>query len=146
MHSMTLLEADHEVDAQSIYGCEQMPIMRRPTQTHLPISENDDEENDEDEMDTINGDPKMAFERSISHVLSRPVIVTETPQLIEQQPPPKKIRRWFETGSVESVHLGSSEYIFAEKTRDSLPLKGIVEADNEENKEDSNGIEQTRIK
>lgn len=160
MHSTAFLEADHEIDAQSIYGCEQMPMMRRPTQTQLAITdERDDEEEDGDnnEMavknqngstndhfkDCVGNVSNGAFARSISLVLNRPPVAVQSEHQPEHEP---KIRRWFETGSLESVHLGSSEYIFAEKNRDHLPLKGIAEQETLDDVDNNDGSNQMEIK
>lgn len=124
----TMIEADHEIDAQSIYGYEQMPIIRRPTQTHLPISELD---NDYDELNqSIMHSSKQTFERSISHVITRQIErdTCATADVLAAAP---TLRRWFEAGSDESVHLGSSDNIFSEKIREPPVLVGIAEADSD---------------
>lgn len=141
-----MIEADHDIDAQSIYGYEQMTIIRRPTQTHLPINELD---NDDDELkQSIMNSSKQTFERSISHVINRQIerdnCATPTPTptpIIDILVPAPTLRRWFEAGSDESVHLGSSDNIFSEKIREQPVLLGIAEADSDKDEPiDSNGV------
>lgn len=135
----TIIEADHEIDAQSIYGYDQMSIIRRPTQTHLPISELD---NDDDELkQSIINSSKHTFDRSISHVITRQIERDNCASTDVLVPAPK-LRRWFEAGSDESVHLGSSDNIFSEKIREQPVLVGIAEADSDKDEpKDSNGVE-----
>lgn len=135
----TMIEADHEIDAQSIYGYEQMTIIRRPTQTHLPISELD---NDDDELkQSITNLSKQTFDRSISHVITRQ-FERDNCATTDILVPAPQLRRWFEAGSDESVHLGSSDNIFSDKIREQPVLVGIAEADSDKDDlTDTNGVE-----
>lgn len=128
------LSADHQVDAQSIYGADQISLIpasatghRQPASYYSAISavatstieSSNTKANIDDTPTPLK--PTLAarrhaphFERSISHVLARPPSV-ETPGRTPRSPVIRKpFLRWFESGSVASVHLASSVDVFGE--------------------------------
>lgn len=113
------INADHCVDAQSIYGIDQMTIIRNPSYGGRSILLNTSTSAKSvrpspDKLPINSGDPR--FERSISHVLQRSLSHTHDSPL----PSPslsKPQLRWFETASVDTVNLGSSVDVFSEEGR-----------------------------
>lgn len=115
---------DHRIDAQSIYGFDHMsmilpPVIPAPSSGQRPVP-----------VLTITSALASrrggAFERSISHVLQRRTShdpTATTPSSPAAQHPSAiahgrrmPFLRWFESGSLASVNLGSSVDVFGERT------------------------------
>lgn len=114
------MEIDHEIDAQSIYGWEQMPVMRRPPRIDRTIS--------------VTGQPVQAITKTSSRVdMRRPFMERSISHVVARMPKiddggnmnPNPIRRWFESGSIDSIHLSSSVEIFGEKVGDRESKKSM---------------------
>lgn len=100
------------MDAQSIYGIDQMTIIRNPSYVERSvISARTDVT---PKSSTLPITPKGSrFERSISHVLQRSIS-----QSNDASPPSPSLNkpklRWFESASNDTVNLGSSVDMFLE--------------------------------
>lgn len=121
------ISADHHVDAQSIYGADQISLIPTLAAEHRPAAGVSYSSIPAGTSTAANGhtssNPTLAirrhaphFERSISHVIAaaRPPSV-ETPGTSTRSPTGwKPFLRWFDSGSVPSVHLASSVDVFGE--------------------------------
>lgn len=111
------------MDAQGIYGIDQMSMVRTPSYVERTINLST--------VQPVQAAPTTAplqplaigrlagpprFERSISHVLQRRLSQNNESPLASPLLN-KPLLRWFETGSVDSVHLGSSVDVFSEDAR-----------------------------
>lgn len=100
------LALDHDIDAQSIYGFDQLAPVRSPSAL-LP-----------DQISIARNFSRRTLCQNsfvLPNRLSSPVpqIITSSQSAI-QLPPSENKLRWYESGSLDSIHLGSSAEIFKE--------------------------------
>lgn len=96
---------DHDVDLHSIYGCDQMPILRKASTKQILRCEG--------ALPLYNSYSLKEINKSGDH-LTRQLSFHDTAS--RQAVKPRK--RWFETGSVDTVNLGSAMDIFCERPLD----------------------------
>lgn len=105
---------DHDIDTQSIYGFES--IIHRQPSFAIP------------DQETIvrNFSRRTLCNNSFSLNPPAPNLAglscsNQNVSVLQSQVPPPKPLRWFESGSIESVHLGSSTEIFKEPAQPPPP-------------------------
>lgn len=107
------MSLNHNVDAQSIYGLDTMPQVRsrninlKLLDTTAPEFKEHNKEESFIEMRLI----EVAQNKKRSHSLHSENPLELTSRSLNSSP---KVKRWFESGSIDSIHLGSSVKLFDE--------------------------------
>lgn len=114
---------DHDVDMQNIYGCEQMPIMRKMSTKQI------------NRCDGVIHNSYSLKELSKSNDRYKRSLSSEDTCNNHHVVKPRK--RWFEPGSIDTINLGSAVDIFGQRALDRNeskqlmhPLDRIVEEEN----------------
>lgn len=124
---------DHEVDMQNIYGCEQMPIMRKMSTKQI------------NRCDSVMQNSCSLKDLSKSNDRYKRSFSTEDTCNNHTVKPRK---RWFEGGSIDTINLGSAVDIFGQRALDRNesrrlmhPFDRIVEEENKvvDEVDDENG-------
>lgn len=102
---------DHEVDMQSIYGCEQMPILRKMSAKQVNRCDNSIIRNSYSlkEVTKYSGRYKRRLSSEDTH---------------NHHIKPRK--RWFESGSIDTINLGSAVDIFGQRAIDRNESKRLM--------------------
>lgn len=110
---------DHDIDTQSIYGFD--AIIHRQPSFAIP-----------DQETIVRNFSRRTLCNNSFAINPQTVNMAglscsnQNLNALQSQVPPSKPLRWFETGSVESVHLGSSTEIFKEPLQPSQPTSLIM--------------------
>lgn len=102
---------DHDVDIHSIYGCDQMPIVRKMSAKQVTRCESALNNSYSLKALTRSGD-RYKRSQSVEAAFSAPSVE------------PRK--RWFESGSVDTINLGSTVDIFGERGFDRNESKRLM--------------------
>lgn len=100
---------DHDVDMQSIYGFEQMPIVRKMSTKQ--VNRCDSAINNSYSLKEM-ARPGIRYNRSSSTEVNAHMV--------------KPRKRWFETGSIDTINLGSAVDIFGQRGIDRNESKRFV--------------------
>ncbi|XP_037028588.1 monocarboxylate transporter 13-like [Bradysia coprophila] len=99
---------DHDIDMQSIYGCEQMPIVRKMSTKQV------------NRCDSAIHNSYSLKELNSKYIRSSSVEGAVNAHLVK----PRK--RWFETGSIDTINLGSAVDIFGQRGLDRNESKRLM--------------------
>lgn len=102
---------DHDVDMQNIYGCEQMPIVRKMSKRQISLCDG-----------VIQSSYSLKEISKVNDRFRRSVSTEETPSHHVVKPR----KRWFEPGSIDTINLGSAVDIFGQRALDRNESKRLM--------------------